>query len=919
MTQIVARDYEFGPFRLDSAQRLLFRAGQPLPLEPKVLDTLLALVENRGQLVEKEALIKRVWPDTFVEEGNLTRNIHQLRKVLGKNSNGGEYIETVPKRGYRFVAEAPREARPSEEPPQSEVGQATTAARQQWKRWIAIGLACVLIGAGYGLYSSRRNQQPSQAPISSEGRRSVAVLGFRNLSGRPEQSWRSNALSEMLTVELSAGGKLRMIPGENVARMEGDWSLPESATLSHETLSRIHRILGSNLVVLGSYLSVAGKIRVDLQIQDTSTGETVAVVSESETEANFLGLIARVGDSLRQKCGVGEITSAEVAAVRASQPASAEAARLYAEGLTKLRSFDDLAARDLLQKAIAADPKSVLAHSALSSAWTQLGYDEKAAQEAKTAFELSRDLSRSDRLAIEAEYREATRQWDKAVELYKSLWTFFPDDIEFGLRLADAQVSAGTGQAALATVESLRTLPAPLRDDPRIDLMEAKAADSLSDYRREQAAGLRADGKASGLQSKFLRAQAQLQQCWALRNLGDLGPAKAVGQQAQETLAASGDFRGQARSLTCIGNVLADEGNLTDAMAMHQKALALVQRIGAERDIAGALINTGNILASQQAIGESTKRYEEALSVASRVGDTPDALIAQNNIGANLMSQGDFTGAAKILQDALNTAIQMGDQGSVVNALTNLGAIAFFRGNLTESTKNLESSLQKSRALGLRSSIASSLSLMGDVQLAQDDLTSAEKSYAESLTIRTQLGEKGGIANSQVSLSALALEKNQLAQSESLAREAAKEFQAEKDADQETAARDRIAQSLIAQGKLSDAKSELTLATGLSSHDRTTRLSLDITSVRLLTKEGKTAESLRELDHVLKLTAGMKLVGYELLARLAQAEAQGLAGDTASARLNLQRLKANASSSGFHLVARKAAMADDALPRRKSD
>ena len=117
MTQVVSPDYEFGPFHLDSVQRLLFRDGQPLALEPKVLDTLLALVENRGQLVEKEALIKRVWPDTFVEEGNLTRNIHHLRKVLGKDSGGGEYIETVPKRGYRFVAEVHREARPHEEPP----------------------------------------------------------------------------------------------------------------------------------------------------------------------------------------------------------------------------------------------------------------------------------------------------------------------------------------------------------------------------------------------------------------------------------------------------------------------------------------------------------------------------------------------------------------------------------------------------------------------------------------------------------------------------------------------------------------------------------------------------------------------------------------------------------------------------------
>jgi len=97
--------YSFGPFRLDPSQRLLERRGKPVPLAPKVVDTLLVLVENRGRLTDKEDLMKRVWPDTFVEEGNLTTNIHLLRKVLGKGPKGQNYIETVPRRGYRFAGE----------------------------------------------------------------------------------------------------------------------------------------------------------------------------------------------------------------------------------------------------------------------------------------------------------------------------------------------------------------------------------------------------------------------------------------------------------------------------------------------------------------------------------------------------------------------------------------------------------------------------------------------------------------------------------------------------------------------------------------------------------------------------------------------------------------------------------------------
>lgn len=98
------RLYEFGQFRLDSAEHLLLRDGAPVPVTPKVFDTLLVLVENGGHLVEKDQLMKSLWPDTFVEEATLARNISDLRKALGEASNGQKYIDTVPKRGYRFVA-----------------------------------------------------------------------------------------------------------------------------------------------------------------------------------------------------------------------------------------------------------------------------------------------------------------------------------------------------------------------------------------------------------------------------------------------------------------------------------------------------------------------------------------------------------------------------------------------------------------------------------------------------------------------------------------------------------------------------------------------------------------------------------------------------------------------------------------------
>src|SRR5262245_21117056 len=99
------RIFEFGPYRLDAAERLLRRGDETIPLQPRVFDLLLTLVERHGRLLEKDELMREVWPDAIVEETNLATNISILRKILGNGGDGRRFIETVPKRGYRFVAD----------------------------------------------------------------------------------------------------------------------------------------------------------------------------------------------------------------------------------------------------------------------------------------------------------------------------------------------------------------------------------------------------------------------------------------------------------------------------------------------------------------------------------------------------------------------------------------------------------------------------------------------------------------------------------------------------------------------------------------------------------------------------------------------------------------------------------------------
>src|SRR6476660_9937368 len=96
--------YDFGPYRVDGAERLLLRGEEVVPLTPKAFEMLLVLMESNGRVLTKEELMKRIWPDSFVEEANLSHNIYKLREALGEASNGEKYIETLPRRGYRFVA-----------------------------------------------------------------------------------------------------------------------------------------------------------------------------------------------------------------------------------------------------------------------------------------------------------------------------------------------------------------------------------------------------------------------------------------------------------------------------------------------------------------------------------------------------------------------------------------------------------------------------------------------------------------------------------------------------------------------------------------------------------------------------------------------------------------------------------------------
>ncbi|HSS97919.1 MAG TPA: protein kinase [Terriglobales bacterium] len=769
-----------------------------------------------------------------------------------------------------------------------------------WKLATACLFLGLLIVGGWYWYQHR----PRAAAKSSQ-RQSVAVLGFANATANKQDDWISSILTTQLPTELAAGGKIRIISDEDVGRAKQDLSLNVSGSLAGDTLGRINRRLNADLIVVGSYSNLDGNLLVNLYVQDTRTGETIASPSQRGNVKDIEQLITSTGIELRQKLNIDQVDAATAELMRASMPSNTQAAQDYAEGVAKLRMSDALSARDLLEKAITADPNYAMAHSALAAAWDQLGYDAKKQEEAKKAFDLSSKLLREQKLLVEARYREVTSEWDKAVDIYRNLQNIAPDELDYGLRLAFTQIRGGKAQEAISTIQKLRTLPVPQRDDPRIDMAEAEASDSLSDFKATKDATERTIQKAQQIGARALTAQASWRECWALVNLGNLDNARAAGQRALQIYKETSDQLGQARSLTCMANVLTGKGDSTAALELHEQALSLTTSIGAKRDSAGATINIANILSDRGDLNGAIQRYQQVIAIAREIDDKGQLIIAENNLGIIYRNQGKYDIAVHTFDSARQTAKEVGDFVGSMQARLNLSAIGLQQGNLREAKDIIQEAIAAAKQAGDQSSQAGALQILGDILLAQDDLSGADQAYSESLNIQNSVGDKAGIANSQWPLAVLELERSQPAKAESLAGQAADEFASEKNGDSEAVARTVKAKALLAQSKIKEAALELDRVGKLNIGERTYVLEYLLAQALLLEREGQATLALGKLREASKEAGKTGLMG-ELETKLVLGQIQKNSGNLAAGKATLRSVEQQASQKGLKLLVRKA-------------
>jgi class 3 adenylate cyclase/tetratricopeptide (TPR) repeat protein len=779
--------------------------------------------------------------------------------------------------------------------------------QRRLRRRAAVLAAAVLILVSTGYITRRymKARESGAVMIPVKPRQSVAVLGFKNLGG-VEGEWLANALPEMLNTELAAGAGLRMISGEDVANTAADLAVVRMPSYGKNTLAKLHSILKSVYVVAGSYVATGNgksdEVRLDVRLQDASSGETVSSYAEHGTIGALPDILKRIGAAVRTKLGIQGPSETESAQAQAAMPANPEVTRLYTEGLARLRTFDALGARDPLERAIALDPKLALPHAALANAWQLLGYDSNARDEAKKAVELSVRLSQQDRRSIEGRYRELTSEWDKAIEIYRSLWGVFQDEPNYALELAKVQTAAGKGKDALATLADLQNRP-QMGDDPRIDLARAFAAESLSDVKQQQSAAAAAAEKASRLGSRYLAAQAYWQQCNALRGLGELQQAMIACQQS--AAAAPFALEIEARTKTVQASIVLAQGQVAEALEMRRQILDTARKIGSQKDVIGALMNIANIQATQGHPAEAVKSEKEAIAIAREIGDKQQLLGLENNLGSDLQTEGDYKQAKELFEDSLKTARDIGDQAGIATALQSLGALALQTGDPALAELQVRQALATSQDARLQNLTASLYNSLGDVESVKENFAEAHKNYERGLRIFTDAGDQPSIAAANLSLSKLALEEGRASDAEGMARQAIQGFQASRMPDNEADARSTLARSLILQGKLADAQREIEAGAKLGAQDRIVRISLALTGARLKGRTGRQAEARQDLDSLLKEAKEKNLVGLQLEIRLALAELDSL-GDSKGKNSSATTLGQDARKSGYLLVASKA-------------
>ena len=449
--------YEFGAYQLDVEEKVLARDGQPVALPPKDLETLVVLVENAGHIVSKEELLEKVWPGVFIEENNLARRVFNLRQVLGAGPDGAQYIETVPKRGYRFVGlvreqgnGAGASAAGTSIP---EVPQPAPHTKRRKFLWAWALAAVVLMAAGLVVQHFLRARNASSQRVM------LAVLPFENLSGDSNEDYFADGLTEEMIAQLGQvqPSKLGVIARTSIVRYKH----------TKESIAQIGRELGVGYVMEGSVRRAGGRVRVTAQLIQASQQTHVWAESYERPLDDVLTIQREIAQKVTGSLSIELLPGGTT---EAKTPLNLESYDKYLLGLHELGQGTResvMKSVQYFQEAIEKDPKDARLYSALSQAYdaattyysSPAEVMPRAKEAALKAVELDPNLASGH---VELGYAHLFYDWD-----WPSAEKEFRRALEINPSLPDAQLGYADYLATLGRFdEALSRVQQAYVDDP---------------------------------------------------------------------------------------------------------------------------------------------------------------------------------------------------------------------------------------------------------------------------------------------------------------------------------------------------------------------------------------------------------------------------------------------------------------------
>ena len=369
MSNDVKHLYEFDEFRLDAENPSLWRGGEFVPIFPKALEILILLVRKKGEIVSREELLETVWQETFVEEANITYNISQLRKTLGKK----QFIQTVSKRGYRFIADV----REISENGRSDVPADSflPAPPKTQIRWhlIAILLLGVLSLTSFAVwwnFDSRRGL--SKVPVNERNIRTVAILPLKSLNEDEKSKMIALGLTDSLINNLGSLNRFAVRPLSSV----GGFAESDQNPLQFGEKLKVDAVLE------GTLQTIDNRLRINVRLWDVRDGAQLWQDSFDSSEADFFNIQDTISTRVTQSL-VTELLEKDREILTKRYTDNPEAYRAYVRGRAMMdsRNQDDVEkAIDEYQKAAALDPAFALAYVGFADAFSRLGFRSSGAE-----------------------------------------------------------------------------------------------------------------------------------------------------------------------------------------------------------------------------------------------------------------------------------------------------------------------------------------------------------------------------------------------------------------------------------------------------------------------------------------------------------------------------------------------------------